>query len=101
MYTSASVPEAEPETIIRWPTVRPCAACVNVAVAPDVAMFAVPKSPIPTGLNGTMLVYAVRVSLAEKLVLEVICTLSTVFPVATKVVLESIGPSTRPIAVFP
>ena len=95
------MPESEPETIIRWPTVRPCVACVKVAVAPDVAIFAVPKSPIPTGLNGDMLVYAVRVSLAEKLLLVVICTLSTVFPVATKAVFESIGPSTRPVAVFP
>ena len=69
-----------------------------MAVAPDVDTFAVPKSPIPTGFSSALFVYAVSVSLAEKLLLVVICTLSTVFPVATKAVFERIGPRTIPEA---
>ena len=41
----------------------------------------------------------VSVSPEEKLLLVVICTLSTVFPVDTKVVFEVIGPRTRPVGV--
>ena len=70
-------------------------------MAPDVVAFAVPKSPIPTGFSSALFVYTVSVSPEEKLLLVVICTLSTVFPVDTKVVFEVIGPRTRPVAVFP
>ena len=72
-----------------------------MAVAPEVETFAVPKSPIPTGFSSALFVNAVSVSPEEKLLLVVICTLSTVFPVDTKVVFEVIGPRTRPVAVFP
>mgnify|MGYP003314677915 CR=1 FL=1 len=72
-----------------------------MAVAPEVETLAVPKSPIPTGFSSALLVYAVSVSPEEKLLLVVICTLSTVFPVDTKVVFEVIGPRTRPVAMNP
>ena len=54
LYTAVSVPDA-PDTTILSPCSNPWSAWVNVAVTPSDETFAVPKSPIPTGLLSDLL----------------------------------------------
>ena len=70
-----------------------------MAVVPSADTFAVPISPIPVATPA--LLKEVRMSFGANEFAVVIWTLRTVFPVDTKLVLESIKSKTIPLAVFP